>query len=182
MYRSADGVHWEKIKSYPFYFDNQVSIIVRGNTLKIYMRMRDGNNREDRYIGIVYCDLEGNILVPPTIFFGKYLYLAGASAIDDRREILFPTYFNASDSKCFWTCYLVDGDKIYPKEIDFTMLKPDDGKWREVCPNMVSIGNYQYIYFGGADSLHDEATESTVRSYECAKVTWNKTGSHWYPQ
>lgn len=182
LYKSADGVHWEVVRTWPYYFDNQASIIVRGNMMKIYMRMRNGTDREDRYLGVAYMDIWGNLLAPPTIYFGKYLYLAGASAIDDHREILFPTYFNASDSKAWLTCYIVDGTKVYPKEVDFTTILPDDGNWREVCPNMVNIGSEWYVYFGYCNDLHDSMTSSTVRTYKCAKVTWNRVGYWWYPQ
>lgn len=181
LYKSADAVHWEAVKTWPYYFDNQVSIIVRGNMLKVYMRMRNGTNREDRYLGIVYMDIWGNLIVPPTIYFGRYQYWAAASAIDDHREIMFPTYYNASDTTAYLTCFVVDGLKVYPKDVDFSNICPNDGKWVEAS-NIVNINNEWYLYYGVSTYLHDDDPRTGYKVYKCAKITWNRVGWWWYPQ
>lgn len=183
LYKSEDGINWISIKTYPYYYDNQPSIIVRGNLLRIYIRRRDGENRQDRYIGVVTCDLEGNVLTPPTIFYGKWLYHAAASPLDDRREIHFPTFFNVVDSTCHLECFIVDGNKIYPRDVDFSNIAMPHGEWHGMLPGIFCINNEFYTYMDTYSTLHDEPyTNESESMIKIVKITFVNTGHHWYPQ
>lgn len=182
MYKSADGVNWTKIREYPYYYDTQCSLIVRGEYIKIYMRMRDGSGRLDRYVGIVTSDLDGNVLTPPTILFGKYLYNSAASAIDYRREILFPTFFNTANNSEHLECYIVDNDKIYKRDTDFSNIISNSDLSMYVSPHIINIGNEFYLYYAVRDQRHDGGDQSVTVAYKRAKVTFNNRGYHWYPQ
>ena len=181
MYKSADGVNWTKIRQYNYYYDTQMSAIVRGSQIKVYMRMRNGTGRLDRYVGVMTTDIDGNLLAPPTIFFGKYLYNAAASPLDDRREILFPSFYNVDGNEMYLKCYVVDGKNIYPKNVDFSNIITSADKTMYVAPNLVNIGDDYYIFYFVTDQPHTSSNTRTS-TMKMAKVTFNAVGWHWYPQ
>lgn len=181
MYKSADGVNWTKIRQYNYYYDTQMSAIVRGSQIKVYMRMRNGTGRLDRYVGVMTTDIDGNLLAPPTIFFGKYLYNAAASPLDDRREILFPSFYNVDGNEMYLKCYVVDGKNIYPKNVDFSNIITSADKTMYVAPNLVNIGDDYYIFYFVTDQPHT-SSNTRVSTMKMAKVTFNAVGWYWYPQ
>lgn len=174
MYRSADGISWELIRTYPRYYDSCPTLIVRGDVIKIYMRRRDVDTKQIRYIGVATVDLNGNLIGQPTIFFGKYLYNGGGSRLDDRREILFPTYFNADDSEAHLTCFVVDGDKITPQEVDFSNIITANDKWMEAY-GLVNIGESMYLFMRLSNGLHNDPYPKKSDIVK-AKVTFVRTG------
>ena len=174
MYRSADGITWELIRTYTRYYDSCPTLIVRGDVIKIYMRRRDVDTKQIRYIGVATVDLNGNLIGQPTIFFGKYLYNGGGSRLDDRREILFPTYFNADDSEAHLTCFVVDGDKITPQEVDFSNIITSNDKWMEAY-GIVNIGESMYLFLRLSNGLHDDPYPKTSDIVK-AKITFVRPG------
>ncbi len=128
MLKSRDGFNFvDKIDVSSLSHDAQFSAIAYGDRIKVYLRMwMYGNSVKDqRQIGVLFIDLEGNIISPATTLFGPGLYTSAATRIDDRRELLFPTLTDLTPSvdKCWYSSYFVNGDNVQEgPELD-TVLK-----------------------------------------------------------
>lgn len=183
LWKSKDGVHFEQMRVLlNAKYDSKVSIIVRGNVLKVYLRMRENGGNTTRQIGVMYIDLEGNVLSPPTTLFGDYYYQAGASIIDDRRELLLPTYYDEKSDKNWYDAFVVDGTKIIHLDtnINEALINPEKDGWGIVCPKIITIGFEQYIYYmqwnytHGKKMIGNENEKKT--EIRCSKITWDTKG------
>lgn len=148
MWKSKDGVHFEQEReSLKEMHDTQVSIIVRGNVLNVYLRMRENGGNTTRQIGVMYIDLDGNILSPPTTLLGDGHYQAAASIIDERRELLLPTYFDEKNDKNWYDAYIVEGTNIthINTNIKDALLNPEKDGLGTVSPKIITIDYDQYI-------------------------------------
>ena len=183
MWKSKDGVHFEQMRVLlNAKHDTQVSVIVRGNVLKVYLRMRENGGDTTRQIGVMYTDLDGNILSPPTTLFGDYYYQAAASIIDDRRELLLPTYFDERNDKNWYDAYIVEGTNIthIDTNINDAFLNPDKDGWGTVVPKIITVGFDQYIYYVQRNYTHANKLigSETKRRVEIrmSKITWDTKG------
>lgn len=183
MWKSKDGIHFEQMRVLlNAKHDTQVSVIVRGNILKIYLRMRENGGNTTRQIGVMYTDLDGNILSPPTTIFGDGYYQAGASIIDDRRELLLPTFFDEKNDKNWYDAFIVEGTKITHIEtnINDALINSEKDGWGTVCPKIITIGYDQYIYYVQRNYTHGNqliGNEAKKRvEIRCSKITWDTKG------
>lgn len=183
MWKSKDGIHFEQEREIlKEMHDTQVSIIVRGNVLKVYLRMREDGSNTTRQIGVMYIDLDGNILSPPTTLFGGGYYQAAASIIDDRRELLLPTFFDEKNDKNWYDAFIVEGTKIthINTNINDALLNPEKDGRGNICPKIITIGYDQYIYYVQRNSSHARVLigNETKKKYEIrmSKITWNTKG------
>lgn len=180
MWKSADCFSWvEMNKIVNGRYDTATSAIVCGQVIKLYIRNWDhsipsGNNK-DRRIGRAYVDIWGNLLTPPHFFFGNYLYNAGASKIDDRRELLLPTYFdwnvtNVQDIEL--RSYLVDGDDVKEITTNINDALTASEKWAWVMAGQVSVNCEQYVSMTTAERYHNDKTVAKSGIY-LVKVQMN---------
>ena len=183
LWKSKDGVHFEQMRVLlNAKYDSKVSIIVRGNVLKVYLRMRENGGNSTRQIGVMYTDLDGNILSPPTTLFGDYYYQAGASIIDDRRELLLPTYYDEKNDKNWYDAFVVEGAKIthIDTNINEVLMNSEKDGWGIICPKIITIGFEQYIYYmqwnytHGKKMIGNENEKKT--EIRCSKITWDTKG------
>ena len=171
LWKSSDGItDWTLVRTITNgYNDSQAAVVVRGNYLKIFLRTRDPQTGV-REIGIIVTDFDGNRLlsrwtnVISTKDSTKQLYVAAASAIDDRREILLPTVYNSSDSTEYVGCFIVDGDKSHYRELDMTAIMPSDVKSIYFGPGLVDIGLKTYAFYETRDSDHENFVAGTTKS------------------
>jgi hypothetical protein len=187
MWKSRDAINfvqYKQILGAP-YIDSQYSCIPRGNVIKVYHRsydyFSDGQRNfypNQRRIGVMYLDLEGNILSPKGTLFGKCTYQASASVLDDKREILFPTIYDSEsqDDVEHLSCYIVDGVNIKELAINEAVLT-DNGAQKQiyVIPNIISIGEEQFIYYVCSTKTHSEAfseyvVDNSVQAIRMAKI------------
>lgn len=188
MYKSADGVNFTKIRTvFPYYCDNQVSCIVRGNIVKVYIRWRSDINGEStvssdyRFIGVCTLDIDGNVIAPPTTFFGLNLYQASASILDDRREIAFPTRYlpTPSDTQSI-QCFIIDGKKVYRRDFDTANLIANDELSFYVAPGLVDIGGEMYLYMSARTAKHNSFSQATtVCRIKRVRVQFDVEGRAW---
>lgn len=183
MWKSKDGIHFEQMRVIlNEKHDTQVSIIVRGNILKIYLRMRKTGGNSTRQIGVMYTDLDGNILSPPTMLFGDYYYQAGASILDDRRELLLPTYFDEKNDLNWYDAYIVEGTNIthIDTNINEVLINSEEDGWGTVSPKIVTIGYNQYIYYVQRNYTHGGKIvgKNTKKQVEIrlSRITWDTKG------
>ena len=180
MWKSKDGVNFEdKVVLLPSKHDTQPSVIVRGNMMKIYLRLRGPENLKERHIGYMFSDIEGNLITPPTLLSRDLYYTSAASILDENREILFPTYFdqNHPEENHFEAC-VVENNKLYKLDVDMTVLTREGDKWGMVSPHIITINHEQYIAYHQANFDHSGLTDAKVRKTELrlSKITFNTQG------
>lgn len=165
MYKSRDGVVFTDRKLIDdTWRDCQPTAIVRGNTIKIYNRHRPASGRR---IAVLYCDLEGNVLSPSRYLFGNDdMYQSSGGMLDERRDILFPTRFKQTTAKPYdvegINCYIVDGNKVLPIDIDENVFT-ENGRFKSLYVHnggLIEIKKdniiKQYIYYSCSERCHDE--------------------------
>lgn len=183
MWKSKDGIHFEQMRVLlNAKHDTQVSVIVRGNILKVYLRMRKNGGNSTRQIGVAYFDLDGNILSPATTLFGDNYYQAGASILDDRRELLLPTYFDEKNDKSWYDAYIVEGTNIshVDTNINEALLNSEKDGWGTICPKIITIGFDQYIYYVQRNYTHagkliGKESDKKVE-IRAARIVWDTKG------
>ncbi len=159
LYKSVDAINFVKIKNITTDYsgrtincDSQSSAIVRGDIIKVYHRRWkaytvNGITAACRVNGILYCDIDGNVINPTHIAIEEInLYNSAASPIGHDKDLLLPTKYSApavgGDSSCKISAYIVDGEKY--KEIkvqddtrEGKTVFTEREKFFVVAPNMV---------------------------------------------
>lgn len=168
LWCSADGINWTLLRQITDgYNDSFVSVIVRGNLLKIFLR-----NRHDgvRSIGIITTDLDGNrqdsgyttdILSESA---NAQLYQASASILDERRELLLPTVYNASTSKETVGCFILNGWDCAQKTINYSAVMPSGVESIYFGSGLVDIGRDTYAFYSTRDTDHEHFIAGTTKS------------------
>lgn len=178
MMKSADGVTWipmKQIIKYPH--DTYPRIMNYGDLIKIYIRMWDYNVQENdqRYVGVMYCDIKGNVIVSPSGLFGYGLYNTGAVRISNYRDLLVPTHYYPTTQMDALESYIVENDNIvkYCPSYGLENLKfqSDNDGWGWVS-GVIGIGTKQYIIYEQATVKHSStATQSDFRACPIEWVT-----------
>lgn len=180
MWKSKDGVNFEeKVVLLPSKHDTQPSVIVRGNMMKIYLRLRGPESLSERHIGYMFVDLEGTMITPPTLLSNDLYYTSAASILDDNREILFPTYFDQKhpEDNHYEAC-IVEDNTLYKIDADMSALTSGDDKWGMICPHIITISHAQYLAYHQANFDHNLVTSAKVRKTELrlSKITFITQG------
>jgi hypothetical protein len=168
IWKSADGINWTLIKNITAgYNDSPVSCVVRGNTLKIFLRTR---NYYGRAIAILYTDLDGNPLLSnwnteiSLELYTSQLYVAAASMIDDKRELLLPTVYNPLDSTETVRAFLLNGTFCKELALDTDAIIDDNVKSIYFASGLVPIGLKTYAFYETRDADHDHYSQGTTKS------------------
>lgn len=179
MWKSKDGITFtDKKDIVDGWHDTQNTGVVQGDRIKVYIRLWNPTftNRQN---GVVYVDFEGNQLTEVVKLAGDYLYNSAPLQIDEKYEILLPSFLNnreGPNDTSHIKAYLLDG--YYSKEIDcdLTSKLGDDVGWCLVAPYLITIGGENYIGFITSSATHDTylTTPSMVTSYNLIKVKINK--------
>lgn len=180
MWKSSDGVNFvDKTVLLPSKHDTQPSIIVKGNLLKIYIRLRGKDDFRKRHVGYMYVDMEGNMIAPPTQLSDDLYYTSAASALDENREILFPTYWDQykPDESHFEAC-IVENNKLYKLNADMSVLSSGEDRWGMVSPHIITIGHEQYLVYQQANFDHEGNTDAKQKKTELrlSKISFDTQG------
>ena len=159
------------------YHDTQYAAIVRGEVIKLYLRMDEGtpSNNYKRSIGVAYIDIDGNVLTPAYKLIYDYHYTSGACMLDNTRELLIPTWFaNSINSapkteNCHLETYIVEGDKWEEIDTNINDCLNEDTLWTTVAQGFVTINFEQYICVTERNT--DHATAPDESSIKLVKVT-----------
>ncbi len=172
LYKSADGINWTEIKELTAGGnDTQTSVVVRGNVLKLFIRMYNNGRR----VGVLYCDIDGNILSTPTIVImdNNNLYMAAASALDDHREILFPTNYDPSTDEETMLEYILNGERYDQITLNTSVILSASDKSVYAAPSLINIGLDTYLLFATRSSSHNSFNvNTTISQLKLAKVTF----------
>lgn len=180
MWKSKDGVNFEdKVVLLASKHDTQPSVIVRGNVLKIYIRLRGKDDLRKRHVGYMYVDTDGVMIAPPTLLSEDLYYTSGASILDNNREILFPTYFNQKypEHNHYESC-IVENNHMNKIEADMSVLNKEGDKWGMISPHIITINHAQYIAYHQANFDHSGNTDERIKrtEFRLSKITFNTEG------
>ena len=184
MWKSADGVNWIEVGEVSeSWYDSQYSVIAKGDVLKIYCRLRykeSNGNKNDyiRTIGVMYTDLDGNIITPANTLFGESLYCSGAFKIDDKRELLIPTWYGGQDEYDVdindYKAYIVDqNNSVFETSLsEVAKLKLPGDIWGTANPGFILLDGDQYITYLQTDaSYHSDVDQDWInRKLEVRRV------------
>jgi hypothetical protein len=180
MFRSKDGFTFEKycLVEKEQSRDTQAGVIKRGNVCKVYHRGWKGgypsgatSGYGGRCIVVFYMDEDGNILCQETPVVNGYYYNSAASVIDDRREVLIPTYYYGESEDARFDAYIVDGTRITQVEIDSDKLLKDMGlKWGLFCCGIIATEGKTYMYYVGTTVTHNGIPTSASRTSAVYRV------------
>ena len=156
MWKSKDGINFEdKVEILPDKYDSMPSVIARGNILKVYHRMRSQSTNKKRVIGVMYLDLNGAILSPLTTIIDDYYYNSAASVLDDRREILFPTYFDQKDpTLTHYDAYIVEGYNYVKCNSSTSAFMFKNDRFGMTSPHIIDINGKNYILYYQSNKWH----------------------------
>ena len=183
MWKSADGYHYElmgQILGDAYRPDTQYSAVVRGNVIKLYLRISEtiGSGSSSQYkrsIAVAYLDFDGNMLTPPYKLIYDYRYTSAACVLDNTRELLIPTWFanniNSAPKteNAYLETFIVEGDKYEKIDTNVNDCLKTDTLWVAVAPDFVTINNEQYICVNERNTDHASAMDKS--SIKLVKVT-----------
>lgn len=173
MWKSVDGITFEDEKEIMHgLYDTQNVGVMRGDSIKLYVRLWDeGYNRK---IGTLYIDLDGEILTSTTALVNNYVYTSGASPLNEKYDILFPTHFVTQNS-CNYVPYIstIIVDDYSSKYISCNINDwiTEDELWVSVSPGIFNIKGENYISYGTRTWLHDvPMPENGVSKFKLIKI------------
>ena len=178
MWKSKDGIEFSnrKIILQNLWFDTQNTGVVQNGRIKLYTRLWNAaaTNRQN---AVVYFDLQGNQLTPVQKLAGDYLYNAAPLAIDDRYEIILPTFYNNRDGlndDCYVKAYLVDG--LFVKEIEcgFNQKLSKEVGWVLISPYIINISGKNYISYHTSTATHDGDLKNARIDYWLLQIQFQR--------
>lgn len=176
LYKSADGVNFSMMtKLTRGGNDTQNAIVVRDDSLKVFVRGHFDGNR--RAVSLLTCDINGNIYTPQFNLINlpvDELYQPAASDLDGEREILFPTFYDRNTSYQELRCYLVEGRDFKRINLDTSNILTDEDKSVYAAPGLIEIGGERYMLYQTRDSDHEHFNQkTTTSSLKMAKVIFD---------
>ena len=175
MWKSKDGLEFDgKVLLSTRWNDTQSVMIPRNGRFKLYTRTWDEEHK-DRKNAVAEFTPDGELLQDITPLAGDFLYNPAACPVDDRLDILFPTYLNnmypGMTDTCFFKCFVVDG--LYSKELgcDLNRWVEPEEKWVLAAPGFIRIGEDLYLAYNTRTYSHDTPrAEDVVTKYKLIKA------------
>lgn len=173
LWKSKDGVEFtgrrllSKVKH-----DTQNVLVPRGELMKLYSRVTQ-EHFKNRRITVAEYTLDGEQVSPTEVLAGDFLYNNAACKVDERFDLLFPTYYNThggTTDTCFFRCYLVDGRFVRELPCDLNQWVDEDEAWAIASPGFISIDGERYLAFNTRTESHDHSRTGMVSKYKLVKV------------
>ena len=173
LWRSKDGIEFVDPKLlYDFKHDTQNVLVPRGDRMTLYSRQTQ-EHFQNRRVTIADFTLDGEALGEPEIMAGDCLYNSAASKVDERYDLLFPTYYNThggTTDDCWLRTYLVDGRFVRELPCDLNRWIGPEEKWALVAPGFIFIEGERYLAYGSRTMSHDQSDEGMISRYKLVKV------------
>ncbi len=185
MWFSKDGLDFgrRKVILEDRMHDSQCVLIPTEEGFKLYFRqsVKLGPGNYDRRIVLCHLDREGDRLDDYQFISGHYLYNSSASKIDDRYDLMLPTFFNNAPGmgdSCRFTAYVQDG--LYSHEIDCPLnAHVEEGeKWFITAPGILYKDGRTYVAYNTRNTSHDEG-RIDVSTYKLVEI---KLSSETWPR
>lgn len=180
LFKSANLTNWIPIKQVSEKgHDTFPSLVSYGDCIKAYVRMWDytATNAKKRMVGVMWMDLNGNVLVPPSGLYGQGLYNPAVTRIGPDRELAIPTRFFAETSLMVGTdeleSYIIEKDKIiYAPSYGIDELKYPGTRGWVWGIGLFAIGLNQYFLFDTSNKNHASEIGASVRQLCLCPIEW----------
>lgn len=173
LWKSKDGIEFtgrrllSKVKH-----DTQNVFVPRGERMKLYSRVTQ-EHFKNRRITVSEFTLDGDQISPTEILAGDFLYNNAACKVDERFDLLFPTYYNThggTTDTCSFRCYLADGTFVHELRCGLNEWIEADESWFLASPGFIDIGGDKYLAFNTRTESHDQSHTGMVSRYKLIKV------------
>ena len=163
MWFSKDGIEFvnRKVVLEDRMHDSQCVLVPEDGFFKLYYRqsVKLGPGNYNRRIVLRHIDMEGNSLTDMQFIAGERLYNSAATRLDDRFDLLLPTYFNNEPGlgdPCHLTVYIQNG--LYSQQIDCPLNEwiEEDEKWELAAPGIIEKDGKKYVAYYTRNTSHDE--------------------------
>ena len=173
LWKSRDGITFTGRKQlYDFKHDTQNVLVPRGRKMKLYSRLTQEHYR-NRRITLTEFTLDGEPLSATEVLSGDFLYNNAACKVDERYDLLFPTYYNTHGGTAdtfFFRCYLADGPFMRELPCELNGWIEDDEEWALAAPGFIIIDGERYLAYNTRTASHDQSHDGMVSKYKLIKV------------
>ena len=173
LWKSKDGITFTDRKMlYDFLHDTQNVMIPRGNRWKLYSRVTQ-EHFKNRRMTVAEFDKDGEQISDTEILAGDFLYNTAACQVDERYDLLFPTYYNThggTTDACFFRCYLADGPFVRELPCALNRWVEADEKWVLAAPGFVYINGERYLAYNTRTKSHETSQTGMVSKYKLIKA------------
>ncbi|MBQ2151317.1 MAG: hypothetical protein II434_07320, partial [Bacteroidales bacterium] len=107
------------------------------------------------------------------ILAGDFLYNTAACKVDDRYDLLFPTYYNThggTTDTCTFRCYVTDGPFIRQLPCELNRWVEPDEHWVLAAPGFVFIDGERYLAYNTRTRSHETSATGMVSKYKLIKA------------
>ena len=173
LWKSKDGISFSERKMlYDFKHDTQNTLVPRGDRMKLYSRLTQ-EHFQNRRVTLTEFTLDGEQVSDTEILAGDCLYNSAACKVDERYDLMFPTYYNThggtTDTCCFRT-YVVDGSFVRQLPCELNRWITPDELWALASPGFITIGGDRYLAFATRTRSHDQSVNGMVSKYKLIKT------------
>lgn len=180
LFKSANLTQWVPIKQVSEKgHDTIPSIVSYGDCIKAYVRMWDYSKpaSDQRMVGVMWMDLNGNVLVPPSGLYGPGLYNTAVTRIGPDRELAIPTHFYAEDNVMVGTdeleTYIIEKDRlIYAPSYGIDELKYPETRGWVWGVGLCAIGLNQYCLYSRRSLNHASELEDADVQLCLCPIKW----------
>lgn len=173
LWKSKDGIEFTGARLlYDFKHDTQNVLVPRGKTMKLYSRVTQ-EHYKNRRITLAVFSLDGDPLLEAEVLAGDFLYNNAACRVDEKYDVLFPTYYNThggTTDACMFRCYVADGPFVRELPCELNRWIQADEHWFVAAPGFVFIGGERYLAFNTRTESHEQSHNGMVSKYKLIKA------------
>ena len=173
LWKSKDGITFTDRKMlHKDKHDTQNVLIPRGQRMKLYSRVTQ-ERYKNRRITLAEFSLDGEQLSATEVLAGDFLYNNAACQVDERYDLLFPTYYNThggTTDTCFFRCYLADGPFVRELPCALNRWVESNEGWMLASPGFITINGERYLAFCTRTETHEHSHTGMVSKYKLIKT------------
>ncbi|MBR5661422.1 MAG: hypothetical protein IKW99_07715 [Bacteroidales bacterium] len=173
LWKSKDGIEFTGRKVlFDFKHDTQNTLTQHGSRMKLYSRLTQ-EHYQNRRITLAEFTLDGEQVSETEILAGDCLYNSAASKVDERYDLLFPTYYNThggTTDTCSFRCYLADGSFMRELPCELNRWVDESEEWALASPGFIFINGDRYLAFATRTASHDHSHTGMISRYKLIKV------------
>lgn len=173
LWKSEDGISFTDFKVlHKDKHDTQNVLVPEEKRMKLYSRVTQEGYR-NRRISVAEFSLGGEQLSATEILAGDFLYNSAACKVDERHDLLFPTYYNThggTSDACYFRCYLVDGPFVRELPCALNRWVGADEYWVLASPGFIFIDGERYLAFNTRTASHEHSRDGMISRYKLIKA------------
>ena len=174
LWKSRDGIAFTGRRLlYDFKHDTQNVLVPRGRKMKLYSRQTQ-EHYKNRRMTLSEFTLDGEPLsAAEEVLAGDFLYNNAACKVDEKYDLLFPTYYNThggTTDACVFRCYLADGPFLRELPCGLNRWVEAGEHWYIAAPGFVFIDGERYLALNTRSESHEQSHNGMVSKYKLIKT------------